>query len=108
MDNRALLAMSGKRWQRRASIGKDGMSRRAVCVASIAMLLGNLTVTPGAQGIMFVQWALRPKKWLVHPESAIAVSFCCMMAAANAYRLHNFVFTIECLLKLPCLLVILL
>ena len=108
MDNRALFVMSGKRWQWRAAIGRDGILRRAVCVASIAMLLGNFTVTPGAQGVMFVQWAFKLKKWLVQPESAMAASFCCIVAAASAYRLHNFLFTIECLFKLPCLLVILL
>ena len=51
-----------------------GMSRRAVCVAVIAMLFGNLTVTPRSHFVMFVQWALVPKKWLVQPESAMAVS----------------------------------
>ena len=50
------------------------MSRRAVCVASIDMLFGSLTVMPGAHFLMFVQWALRPRKWLVHPESAMAVA----------------------------------
>ena len=66
-------------------MGMAGISRRAVCVASIDMLLGNLTVTPGAHLVMFVQWAFKPKKWLVHPESAMAVSFCVNDVAANAY-----------------------
>ena len=108
MDSRALLAMSGKRWQCRAAMGRDGMSRRAVCVASIAMLFGNFTVTPGAHLVMFVQWACKPKKWLVHPESAMAVSFCANVVAASAYRLVMLVFTIGWLFKLMCLLVILL
>ena len=50
-----------------------GMSRSAVCVASIDMLLGSDTVTPGAHCLMLVQCALLPRKWLVQPESAIAV-----------------------------------
>ena len=37
------------------------------------MLLGRVTLTPGAHCLMLVQCALLPKKWLVHPESAIAV-----------------------------------
>ena len=62
MDNRALFLMSGNKWQRRAASGMCGMSRRAVCVASIDMLLGNLTVTPGAHSLMFVQCAFIPRK----------------------------------------------
>ena len=50
------------------------MSNSAVCVASIEILLGNLTIIPGAHGCMFVKCALMPMKWPVHPESAIACS----------------------------------
>ena len=84
------------------------MSRRAVCVASIDMLLGSLTVMPGAHCLMFVQWALRPRKWLVHPESAMAVALWFNMVAASAYRLRIVVLTIELLFKLLGLLVMLL
>ena len=50
-----------------------GMSRSAVCVASIDMLLGSETLRPGSQRTMLVQCTPLPRKWLVHPESAIAV-----------------------------------
>ena len=46
MDNRALLPISGKRWHLRAAMGMCGMSKRAVCVAVMDILFGNLTVTP--------------------------------------------------------------
>ena len=72
------------------------------------MLFGSLTVTPGAQRFLLVQCTFVPKKWLVHPESAIADSLCLITVAANAYRLFIVVFTIELLSKLYCLLVLLL
>ena len=74
MDSKALFRMSGNKWQRRAASGMCGMSRSAVWVASMDMLLGSFTVIPGAHFLMSEQCALMPKKWLVQPESAIAVS----------------------------------
>ena len=94
MDSKALFFMSGNKWQRRAAMGICGMSRSAVWVASIDMLFGNSTVTPGAQRFMLVQCTFVPKKWLVHPELAIAAALCCNIDAANAYRLCVVLFTI--------------
>ena len=61
------------------------MSSSAVCVASVDMLLGNLTIMPGAHCGMFVQCALMPMKWLVYPESAIACSLFASRRAVNVY-----------------------
>ena len=61
------------------------MLMRAVRDASIVMLLGNLTVTPGVHFVMCVQCALMPKKWLVYPESAMACLLCAIAFAASAY-----------------------
>ena len=55
MDRRALLCMAGNKWQRLAASGICGMSRRAVCVASIDILLGSFTLTPGAHFVICVQ-----------------------------------------------------
>ena len=62
MDRSALLCMAGNKWQHLAARGMWGMSRRAVCVASINMLFGSLTLTPGAHFVMCVQCALSPRK----------------------------------------------
>ena len=79
MDSKDLLPISGKRWHFLALVGMRGMSRRAVCDASMDILLGNLTITPGTHCCMFVQCALMPMKWLVYPESAIACSLSFMI-----------------------------
>ena len=54
-------------------MGMLGWSSKAVCVACIVMLFGRLTITPCAHGVLLVQCALVPRKWLVQPESAIAL-----------------------------------
>ena len=107
MDSKALLPISGKRWHFLAFVGMSGISRSAVsCVASMDMLLSNLTITPGAHCCMFAQCALMPMKWLVYPEPAIACSLSAKRRAANVYLdvLEN---TIVFVAKL-CLVVIIL
>ena len=84
-------------------MGREGMSRRAVCVASMAILFGRLTEMPDAQRVMLVQCALVPRKCVVHPESAMALLLCRMFAVALAAWLQ--LFTIGLLIKLPCLVV---
>ena len=85
MDSNTLLPMSGKRWHCLSFVGMCGMSRSAVCDASMDMLLGNLTITPGAHYFVLVQCASMPMKWLVYPESAIAGSLSTKRRAANVY-----------------------
>ena len=85
MDSKALFAMSGKMWHLLAARGVLGMSRSAVCVASIDMLLGSKTFSPGSQCSMLVQCTPLPRKWLVHPESAIAVVLECTALLAALF-----------------------
>ena len=85
MDSNALLPMSRNRWHCLAIVGMCGISSSAVCVASMDMLLGNLTKMPDAHCCMFVKCVFMPIKWLVNPESAITCSLSAKRRAANVY-----------------------
>jgi hypothetical protein len=62
MEIRVLLCSAGKMWARRASIGRWGMSSRAVWVACMISPFGSLTSIPFVMGSLFTQWLVIFKK----------------------------------------------
>ena len=73
MDMRLRLSKAGNTLERRAPIGNWGKGRRAVCDAQIDAPFGIPTRMPLDVEDLFVHGVEGPRKWLVQPESTMAI-----------------------------------
>ena len=73
MEIRLRLPKAGNTLDRRAPIGSWGKGRRAACDARIDDQFGSPNRIPLDVGYLFVHAIAGPRKWLVHPESAMAI-----------------------------------
>lgn len=80
MEMRALCFKWGKRCAFRAARGSDGKSRRAVWLAWMMSPFGSRTRRPLDVAVLCVQGLSMVRKWLVHPESAMADCEVCVVS----------------------------
>ena len=73
MDMRLRLPKAGNTLERRAPIGNLGEVRREVCDARINAPFGSPTRIPLDVEDLFVHGVEGSRKWLVHPESTMAI-----------------------------------
>ena len=73
--SRDLLRSNGKIWAWHAASDSCGKGSKAVWEARMVSPLGSTTGSPWVMGTLWVHGVVGPRKWLVHPESTMALLF---------------------------------
>ena len=72
MERSDFAPRDGKTWAVLAAVESCGKGRRAECEEFIVLPSGSPTVMSGVEDALWTHGARGPRKWLVHPESAMA------------------------------------